>query len=130
MHELIAQVLSGASHPTSREQSEDYLYKLPTLVSDEFPDDLTIEKLSGSGGEWGVRLHKKIDEAGLTKGQRSGVTHIFDHTRWLVIDNQDVKLTLGDIRELSEDALQKLRPFFKYEKPSVRSLSVLKKLFG
>lgn len=106
----------------------DYLHKLPTLNPEEFPDDLTVSHLSGSGTEIGQRLQKILHKSGLTKGQRAGVTMILGSTSLI----EDHYLTIGEVREMSFEDLLKIRHRFKYLRgaASDRSLMVLKTLCG
>lgn len=105
----------------------DYLDKLPTLGSDVFPDNLRVWDVAASGGEDGKKLHKLLDEAGLTKGQRAGVTHLLDS----FIKVEDNDLTLGDIRALTEDELNRLRARLAWgAKPTISSIKKIKRLFG
>lgn len=105
----------------------DYLDKLPTLDSSIFPDDLRVWDLAASGGEKGKKLHRLLDEAGLTKGQRAGVTHLLDS--FVRVGEND--LTLGDVRALTEEELTKLRGNLAWgARPSIGSIKKIKKLLG
>ncbi len=111
--------LSGAT--------EDYLKKLPTLNPNDFPDNIKVWSISASGSEEGKKLHKLLDEAGLTKGQRGGVTHLLDS----FIKAGENDLTLGDIRALTEEELIKLRGNLSWgAKPTIESIKKVKKLLG
>lgn len=110
----------------SASSASDYTNKIPTLGEDVIPDDISIWDASASGGEVGRKIHELLDQAGLTKGQRSGMTHLLD----TFVKIGDSELKVGDIRALTEDELMKLRGEFSYGKPSTDSVKKIKKLFG
>lgn len=104
-----------------------YLYKIPTLGPDIFPDNLLVWDIAQSGSENGKILHGFLGRAGLTKGQRGGVTNLLgSFTR---VGEKD--LTIGDIRALTEEELIKLRGRLAWvAKPTVDSIKKIKKLLG
>lgn len=107
--------------------NSDYTHMLPTLGSDVFPDKTRIWDIHESGTKEGKKLHGALKQAGLTKGQRAGVTHLL--SSFLKVGEND--LTAGDIRALTEEELKKLRGrFFGGASPSITSINKVKKLFG
>lgn len=99
---------------------------LPTLNEEVFPDSLEVWEVGASGGENGKKLHKILDIAGLSKGQRAGMTHLLGS--FAKIGDEDI--TIGDIRALTEEELMRLRGEFKWGKPTADSVRKIKKLFG
>lgn len=111
------------------ELKKDYIKKLPTLDPQEFPDELTIKNIL-QGNHYFV-LQRILREAGLKDGERRGVNHMLRIAGYI----DDYELTLGIIRELALEDLQKAREHLNEGRaysqiPSVRALVVLKKLCG
>ncbi len=104
------------------EPFNDYFYKLPTLNTDDYPDNVTLFQLK----MYCSGLRGVLKEAGLSEGQRGGVTRILRSTTKV----GEYYVTVGDVRKLSFKELLKLRRQFTYDTPTERSLRILKKLCG
>ena len=123
----IFQMLVNGELGTGNTSDSAYLDKLPTLGSEIFPDQIRVLDVARSGTNEGKILHGFLGAAGLTVGQRAGVTHLLDS----FIRVGEKELTVGDLRALTEEELIKLRGHLAYgAKPSIDSIKKVKKLFG
>lgn len=104
---------------------EDYINKLPTISSDEIPDSINLWNISNRT-EVGEELRSRLEKAGLSRGQRAGISHILGDMAKI----GDEYLTVGDVRVLTEEELLKLQNQFSWGKPTIQSIKKVKKLFG
>lgn len=123
------QILHQARYAPERPRPtipQDYLDKIPTLNSHDFPDNLRITDLARGPAEIQDGLRAILDQAGLTKGQRAGLSNILSDVERI----GEYEITLGDIRSMTIKQLFSISKMFKWDRPSEESMKKLKKLCG
>lgn len=79
-----------------------------------------------SGGFEGQKLHKLLNESGLSKSQRAGMTHLLSSFS----EVGGSEMTVGDIRALTKEELIRLLPEMNWGPPTLQSTLKVKKLLG
>lgn len=105
------------------QSSVEYVNKIPRL---DVEDNTALWNI-GVG-----ELKGTLCKAGLVREQVTEVTEVIGNTG-LIIDRknqEDYRLTVGDIRELTDDELMLLGSGALNYRPGVRSVEILRRLFG